>query len=786
MTGEATTLGNFRGARAVGLAVLWAGAAIAAPRALIVLPKDATLPEQTAARELRAYLEKATGAEYPVVREPVPRGAAAARIYVGPTRFAHDSGMNVKKMDGEEWINRSVGDDLILAGGRPRGTLYAVYRFLEDSVGVHWWNPWEETVPHRQAVSLAGHERRGKPVFAYRDIYMTYGYDGGRFAARNRLNRNGDRRIAPEYGGCRDYGPPYHVHTFYRYVPPAQYFKTHPEYFSLVKGKRTADRAQLCLTNPEVRKLVVLKLKDYIEQARKNAAERGAPPPNVFDISQNDWGGACQCANCQRIAEAEGSEAGVLLDFLNHVSDAVRDEYPDIYIDTLAYQYTQAPPKHIRPRDNIIIRLCDTGSNFTRPITDPQNESFRNTLLAWAGIAKDLRIWDYAVTYAKPRGLPFPSVHTYAADYRFYAEHHVEGVFTELEFPVIADMRDLKVWMMMKLLEDPYRDPDQLRETFTTGFYGPAGEWVRQYLKALEQACADKGGYVSMGTSFSGMGYLDWPFIHRAQGLFDRAAAAVRGNAVLERRVRHARLPLDRATLIGFRRWGQAWKSQGIEPDHPPLDRDTLVSRIRRTWTEQIALRIPRSRRAAEMEKMEAELTKFATLPTFVPLPQKFQDRPRGTVFDFTADMFRNWRDIVRVVRDPDTESGIAARLDFPPPVDAAKHPLKKYRLPMPWGLYQPATKKSLFSRAIQPEDVPGPGYHWYRLGAFSIPPTTYLYFFWSWIIQLDLDSVIDPKSPDAKFAIWARIKFQGPAFPGGNPDEPNAICVERVVLVRK
>ncbi|NOY83057.1 MAG: DUF4838 domain-containing protein [Kiritimatiellaeota bacterium] len=780
---------NARGANAtayvIGAAALWASITAAAARVLVILPQDASLSERTAARELSTYMKQVTRTEYSVRRETDSRDVTA-RIYIGPTQFAREHGVDIKKMGGEEWIIRSVGTALVLAGGRPRGTLYAVYRFLEDDVGVHWWNPWEETVPHRRDIPLDGHDRRGKPVFPYRDIYMTYGNDGGRFAARNRLNRNGDRRIAPEYGGCRDYGPPYHVHTFYRYVPPSRYFKSHPEYFSLINGKRTIDRAQLCLTNPAVRTLVVQQLKDYIEQARKDAAERDAPPPNVFDISQNDWGGACQCANCQRITDAEGSEAGVLLDFLNHVSDAIREEYPDIYIDTLAYQYTQKPPKRIRPRDNIIIRLCDTGSNFTRPITDPQNEPFRKTLLAWARIAKNLRVWDYAVTYAEPRGLPFPSTQTYAPDYRFYAEHHVEGVFTELEFPVIADMRDLKVWMMMKLLEDPYRDPEHLLDAFTTGFYGPAGPTVRQYLRLLQQACADKGGYVSMGTSFSGMGYLDWAFIRRARELFDRAAAAVHGDAVLERRVRHARLALDRATLVGFKRWTQAWKREGRPPGDMPLDRDNLIRRIRRTWTEQIALRIPHSGRTAATKKMEDELVKFATLPVFVPLPVKFRDQPPGTVFDFTADMFRNWRDIVRVVKDPDAESGITARLDFPPPVDATKHTLKKYRLPMPWGLYRPSTKKFLFSRTIQPEDVPGPGYHWYKLGSFSVAPTTYLYFFWSWIIQLDLDSVIDPKAPDAKFAIWARIRFQGPEFPHGNPGEKNAICVERVVLIRE
>ena len=69
-------------------------------------------------------------------------------------------------------------------------------------------------------------------------------------------------------------------------------------------------------------------------------------------------------------------------------------------------------------------------------------------------------------------------------------------------------------------------------------------------------------------------------------------------------------------------------------------------------------------------------------------------------------------------------------------------------------------------------------------MGEFSIGPSHYVYFFWSWIIQVDIGSAWDPARPDRKYEIWARIKFEGPAFPHGRQDEPNAICVERVVLV--
>ena len=84
-----------------------------------------------------------------------------------------------------------------------------------------------------------------------------------------------------------------------------------------------------------------------------------------------------------------------------------------------------------------------------------------------------------------------------------------------------------------------------------------------------------------------------------------------------------------------------------------------------------------------------------------------------------------------------------------------------------------------------RPRTFRAPGYHWYKLGTLRIMPSTYVYFFWSWIIQFPVDAAVDPDHPDQEFEIWARIKFEGPGFPHGKPGETNAISVERVVLVR-
>jgi hypothetical protein len=379
--------------------------------------------------------------------------------------------------------------------------------------------------------------------------------------------------------------------------------------------------------------------------------------------------------------------------------------------------------------------------------------------------------------------MPLPTAHTYGPDYRFYAAHGVEGVFTELEFPLTADLRDFKVWLMMKTLENANADCDALTDTFMNGYYGPAGKAVKAYLRALEEeARVRQSGSTCWRGSPLQLTYLNLGFVTRAHKLFDEAELAAKENAELLARVRFARLSLDRATIAAHAKLMSEWLAEHGGPEGYPLDREAVGKRALATWCAEIDRRVPEPQRARERLVAEGEIRRFAMVPGTVKLPAKFRDLPRGIVYDYTAIMTRNWNEIVKVVKDPDAESGITNRLDLT--AQDVPNP-EKYVLPMPWGLYGTLNKKFVGGAPIKAEDIAGPGYHWYRMGTFPVEPGYYLYFFWSWIIQLDVDNVFDPARPDQKFDVWARIKFEGPRFPHAKRGDKDAICVERVVLVK-
>ena len=81
----------------------------------------------------------------------------------------------------------------------------------------------------------------------------------------------------------------------------------------------------------------------------------------------------CQTPEEQKIMAEEGTPGGALYRAVNKVADGLKDEFPNVAIDTLAYQWSRPAPKITRPRPNVVIRVCTSSVNFARPITDQVN-----------------------------------------------------------------------------------------------------------------------------------------------------------------------------------------------------------------------------------------------------------------------------------------------------------------------------------------------------------------------------------------------------------------------------
>lgn len=508
---------------------------------VIVCEADAPAPEKQAAQELAQTLKQITGAEF-VIEAPAAKLQKRA-ILVGASAVARKAFPEVPfdQLGQEELVIKTKGSRVLIAGGRPRGTLYAVSRFVQDQCSVRWWTPWASRIPSQPTLRLAKLDLRAKPAFEYREPFWFPAFNAD-WAVRNCINGQ-SANIPPEKGGCIRYKG--FVHTFYPLVPPEKHFAEHPEWFSQLKGQRTTKGAQLCLTNPKLRDFMVERVKAWL---------RESPETGILSVSQNDWYGACECDNCKALDDAEGSHAGTLLSFVNYVAEKIEPEFPHVAIDTLAYQYTRKPPRTIVPRPNVIVRLCSIECNFREPLGAPANAKFGDDIRGWSKICDRLYIWDYTTDFAH-YVQPHPNYFVLGPNLRFFQTNGVRGVFEQGAYQSHgSEMAELRAWVLAQLLWNPKQDDRKLILDFLDGYYGLAAAPIRQYLDLMHDA--------SKGYNLTCFSSTDTPFhkfktLAQAEELWDQAEQCALNQPDLLARVKLARLPLR---YVWLSRWTQLRK----------------------------------------------------------------------------------------------------------------------------------------------------------------------------------------------------------------------------------
>ena len=199
------------------------------PGCVIVLGDDAIPAEKTAAAELQSFVQKMSGAQIPIVSSAASANGQC-RIFVGQTAQTKSvlPGFKWEALVHDGILRKRVGSDLVLAGDRPRGTLYAVYDYLE-SLGVRFLAPDETVIPKLSTILFHKTDKMYVPKLQYRETtYQRVIKKNSDFCARLRLNGH-HHPIPVEYGG--NYTIIGFVHTFDLILPAASFFEAHPEWY---------------------------------------------------------------------------------------------------------------------------------------------------------------------------------------------------------------------------------------------------------------------------------------------------------------------------------------------------------------------------------------------------------------------------------------------------------------------------------------------------------------------------------------------------------------------------
>jgi hypothetical protein len=502
----------------------------------VVLATEATDVERQGAHLFVETWKACTGFDVPVSSAPTD----SVNVWIGaghlPKALADGLDMDSLGFDGVRLKSYANGTqrDLVLAGPKGKGTLYAVYEFFEQAFDVRWLTAEARDIPPAPS-ALTAIDVAHTPPFAHRDMILESKYDA------LRLN-------SPFVWGNG-------IHSFYHLLPPEEYFDAHPEYYSEINGTRIAPKdlpwrkpmeagnhpdlfGQLCMSNPAVTEAIAQRIEEMIAEN---------PEANLFSVSQNDWGNNCQCTECKALDEAEGSPIGSVLTGVNRIADLVGAKHPGVFIHTFAYTYTRKAPKNLRPRENVIVQLCTFECDFARPLDQqgsPVNHLFYRDLQDWAKLTDKLIIWDYPINYWRFH-LPHPMFHVYGPNIRAFAANSVIGVFEQMYLEREVDFGYLKAYMLAKLMWDPQRDPVAVRDEFLERYYGPAAPHMKTFIAQCEGALREADIDLNL---YDRAPWIDASFVEEADATFKEALALTEGTPYHER-VELVRLQVEMASL---------------------------------------------------------------------------------------------------------------------------------------------------------------------------------------------------------------------------------------------
>lgn len=509
----------------------------------IVVASEPSASEAYAAEELQRFLGEATGRKIPVVKTA---DGDEHHFFVGPSA-AHTESNVAFSVDslGEEDLRIVIRDgNIAIAGGPPRGTLYGVYVFLEDYVGVRFLTHDHTHVPPVGVWRVVGPiDRTHRPTFAMRWSY--YGEINRRpvFAARTRTNTvSNDAKLGGKTG-LQNIN-----HSFARQIPTATYGEENPEYFALVGGKRLASvksdsyGSEPCLTNPDVRGIITEAVLREID---------GRPQLANVSVSQNDNNKYCRCESCAELDAREGTPMGSLLTLVNSVADAVAAKGSDVKVGTLAYWYTRHPPKHLRPRPNVQIQLCSIECCILHPIDDPscpKNVEFCRDMRDWGAICDNVSIWNYNTNFTNYL-LPCPNLRSIERNVRFFAANGAKGVFMQAAGNAWgAELSELRNYVISRLLWDPTQQGERLIDEFLALHYGKAAPAIRRYVDLVHDTAQASGKHRNcFGRGAADYG-IDLSVTPRALALFEDALAAAESDEII-RRVERASISVYRLAI---------------------------------------------------------------------------------------------------------------------------------------------------------------------------------------------------------------------------------------------
>jgi hypothetical protein len=462
----------------------------------IVLSTKPSKMENLAALDLQHYVEKMTGWKWPIINA----GAAPDKsIILGRHPQSQEIAEKLDKNYGkipDAFVRFAKGNLINIVGTSETAMAFAVWSWLED-LGVRWFFPTEkgEYVPQIKNITMEAGEHFAAPAIQYRQIWpwatgeqKTSEYFGAVENGVTDWNLQQFRlKVWTETNPLSVKGRFINLgwgHSYAYFLPAAKYFSAHPEWFNLIGGKRRTD--QLCFTNAEG----AHQFAENIRIALANSAG-GDPRRRVVWVGPNDGRAWCECPNCQKLVDKDGSATSMVFNFVNLVAKDLQKDHPEVNLQCYAYSNYSTPPDHIQlePVVTPILTYWVANESFAfnnaKPALSSGNPKFFKAYQKWQEMSRQFGVYQYYGHYEW--FLPWPMATQMNHDLKVLSANPKFWGFS-CEYHSNWATQGVGMYQLAKLAWDPSLDMEKLMRDYAQKCHGVAAEAMYDYYNTLQEA----------------------------------------------------------------------------------------------------------------------------------------------------------------------------------------------------------------------------------------------------------------------------------------------------------
>ncbi len=502
-----------------------------AAKAHIVIAEGASDMEKKAAEELVYHIKLVSGAEVSITNTAAEDSlpiiiATPDSMPELETLFPEDLAWlratgevgDMERWGRDGFAVRRYNGKIYIFGAIPDGSLNGTYDFIEENLDLIWINSTEAGIIYDEmpTINVVKTDYREKSPF---DIRYT-SYSDAPVYVRNKHNTT-----------ARPYG---YVHTALVLLHASPSFDPNEtEYYETLQNGTPLTLASTRqinywseLTANTVADSVIAILDGYNEANR----------PTYITVSQTDMGWVSgvypdqtlpfEYAPGQFVDPSDPSYLStVLFTFVNRVARRVAEKYPDVTINTLAYEWSIMPPV-CEIDDNVSVWFCQYHEDFTKDsfaetLSDAEEGNTDLDILEakyydlWVKKHPNVMIYSYYFCHYIQGWYERPLWYRISHDLRYYADSGLLGVFTDgtvndtwqsnfdwtsasrggypADHPLHITHSDsyamniLSYWLFFKLCWNPYEDVDTLIEKFCDKVYGEASPYMQEYYHLLTE-----------------------------------------------------------------------------------------------------------------------------------------------------------------------------------------------------------------------------------------------------------------------------------------------------------